>query len=35
VRPPSVTAPHAAAPIDDWVRVFSEKRDAIVQRRCD
>ena len=34
-RPPSLAAPHAAAPIDDWVRVFNQKRDAIVNRRCD
>lgn len=35
LRPPSMAAPRAGAPVDDWVRVFNEKRDAIVQRRCD
>ena len=35
LRPPTLAAPHAAAPIDEWVRVFNQKRDAIVNRRCD
>jgi hypothetical protein len=35
VRPQSMAAPQASAPIDEWVRVFSEKRDAIVNRRCE
>jgi hypothetical protein len=35
VRPESMAAPHASAPIDEWVRVFSEKRDAVVNRRCE
>ena len=34
LRPPSLAAPQASAPIDQWVRVFLEKRDAIVNRRC-
>jgi hypothetical protein len=35
LRPQSLAAPRAAAPIADWVRVFNEKRQAIVDRRCD
>lgn len=34
LRKPSVTHPRASASIDDWVRVFNEKRDAIAHRRC-
>ena len=30
----SSSVAETATPIDDWVRVFSDKRDEIVQRRC-